>query len=208
VSEVLRLRQFAGLVEKWSVKINLVSKGDLAHIWERHVQDSLSLVPHIPAGVTRAIDLGSGAGFPGLVLAIATGIEFTLIESDTRKAVFLREAARETGAPVQVIHGRIEGAKVAPAALVTARALAPLEKLIALALPHLAENGVCLFPKGRMAEVELTAAKGFWHMAVERFESPLDSQSSILKVSQIRHVGAAEQAPAHHRRGESERRGG
>jgi 16S rRNA (guanine527-N7)-methyltransferase len=194
-----RLRRYAGLVEKWSGKINLVSKGDLAQLWDRHVQDSLSLKAHIPAGVRRAIDLGSGAGFPGLVLAIATGITFTLIESDTRKAAFLLEAARETGAPVQVINARIEAAKPEPAALITARALAPLDKLLALALPHLAESGVCLFPKGRTAEVELTAAKPFWHMEVERFLSPLDAQSCILKVSQIRHVGPSEQTPAHHR---------
>jgi 16S rRNA (guanine527-N7)-methyltransferase len=205
VSEVL-LRQFAGLVEKWSPKINLVSKGDLPLIWERHVCDSLSLVPHIPAGVTRAIDLGSGAGFPGMVLAIATGIEFTLIESDTRKAAFLMEAARATGAPVKVLNTRIELAKTEPALLVTARALAPLDKLLGLALPHLAENGTCLFPKGRTAEDELTAAKGLWHMTVERILSPLDRQASILKVNDLRHVGT-EQTPPHHRSGESERRG-
>jgi len=205
VSEVL-LRQFAGLVEKWSPKINLVSKGDLALVWERHVQDSLSLVAHIPEGVTRAIDLGSGAGFPGMVLAIATGIEFTLIESDTRKAAFLMEAARATGAPVKVLNTRIELAKTVPAPLVTARALAPLDKLLGLALPHLAENGVCLFPKGRTAEDELTVAKGLWHMTVERILSPLDRQASILKVNDLRHVGT-EQTPPHHRSGESERRG-
>ena len=205
MSEAL-LRQFAGLVEKWSPKINLVSKGDLPLIWGRHVQDSLSLVPHIPAGVTRAIDLGSGAGFPGMVLAIATGIEFTLIESDTRKAAFLMEAARATGAPVRVLNTRIELAKTVPAPLVTARALAPLDKLLGLARPHLAENGVCLFPKGRTAEEELTVAKGLWQMTVERILSPLDRQASILKVNDLRHVGT-EQTPPHHRSGESERRG-
>jgi 16S rRNA (guanine527-N7)-methyltransferase len=185
-----RLRLFAGLVEKWSAKINLVSKGDVPFIWERHVADALALVPYLP-DVTRAIDLGSGAGFPGLVLAIATGIEFTLIESDARKAAFLMEAARQTLAPVKVLTSRIEGAKVAPAGLITARALAPLDKLLGLALPHLAPGGVCLFPKGAQVENELTAAKGVWHMAVERFSSPLDAQSCILKVSQIRHVGTA-----------------
>ncbi len=203
-----RLRQFASLVEKWSPKINLISKGDLAHIWERHVQDSLSLVPHIPAGVTRAIDLGSGSGFPGIVLAIATGIEFTLIELDRRKAMFLMEAARATAASVKVLNTRIELAKTVPAPLVTARALAPLDKLLGLAQPHLAPGGVCLFPKGRTAEDELTAAKGFWQMTVERILSPLDRQASILKVSEFQYVGTVEQAPANHRRGEPERRGG
>jgi 16S rRNA (guanine527-N7)-methyltransferase len=99
------------------------------------------------------------------------------------------EAARQTGAPVKVLNCRIEGAKVEPAGLVTARALAPLDKLIGLALPHLAQGGVCLFPKGAKVEEELTGAKRVWHMAVERFPSTLDAHSCILKVSQIRHVG-------------------
>ena len=83
-----KLKDFAALVLKWSPKINLVSKSDLNHIWERHVEDSLRLLPYIPQGTPRAIDLGSGAGFPGLVLCIATGIPFDLIESDARKAAF------------------------------------------------------------------------------------------------------------------------
>ena len=191
-----RLRQFAALVAKWSPRINLVSKGDLSHIWQRHVCDSLELVAHVPAGVTRAIDLGSGAGFPGMVLAIATGIEFTLIESDTRKAAFLMEAARILAAPVKVLNTRIEAAKTQPAPLVTARALAPLDKLLGLAAPHLEINGVCLFPKGRGAEVELTAARAVWHMEVERFASRQDAEACILKVSQIRHVGTNKAAAA------------
>jgi 16S rRNA (guanine527-N7)-methyltransferase len=182
-----RLREFVRLVEKWSAKINLVSSGDLGELWERHVQDSLTLLPHIPAGVDRAIDLGSGAGFPGLVLAIATGIEFTLIESDTRKCAFLMEAARATRTSAKIVHGRIEAAKTTPAMLVTARALAPLDKLLGLAKPHLAEGGICLFPKGPGAQAELTAAKPFWHMAVEIFPGP--SQKNILKVSGLRHAG-------------------
>ncbi len=184
-----KLRQFAALVEKWSPKINLVSRGDLAVVWERHVQDCLALVPHIPARTARAIDLGSGAGFPGLVLAIATGIPFILIESDTRKAAFLLEAARATAAPVKVINSRIEVAKAEPAPLITARALAPLEKLLGLAAPFLAPNGICLFPKGPGAEIELTAAKPFWHMNIEAFAYGPAPQKTILKVSDLRHAG-------------------
>jgi 16S rRNA (guanine527-N7)-methyltransferase len=185
-----RLRQLAGLVEKWSAKINLVSKGDLPHIWERHVLDSLALVPLLPAEKKFAIDLGSGAGFPGLVLAIATGIPFTLIESDRRKAAFLVEAARVTGAPVTVICERIEVAKTVPAPLVTARALAPLDRLIGLALPHLAPGGVCLFPKGRTAAAELTQARTLWQMEVATFASAANPESSILRLENIRHAGA------------------
>jgi 16S rRNA (guanine527-N7)-methyltransferase len=203
-----RLRLFAALVEKWSPKINLVSKTDLKLIWERHVQDSLDLLPFIPAGITRAIDLGSGAGFPGMVLAIATGIEFTLIESDTRKAAFLMEAARLTGASAKIINARIEAANAPPAGLVTARALAPLDKLLGLAAPLLTEDGICLFPKGPAVEVELTAARALWHMEAERFPAPLGGQKCILKVSRIRHVGTNQAAPQDHRGCEPERRGG
>lgn len=185
-----KLRLFAALVEKWSPKINLVSKADLAHIWSRHIEDSLRLLPFLPSTATRAIDLGSGAGFPGLVLCIASGLPFDLVESDARKAAFLMEAARQTGAPAKVHNCRIEAAPVQPAALITARALAPLDKLLALAAPLLTTDGFCLFPKGRGVESELTAASPLWHMNVDRLSSPAWGESCILKVSQIRHVGS------------------
>jgi 16S rRNA (guanine527-N7)-methyltransferase len=186
-----KLRQLVGLVATWSGKINLVSKGDLPLLWDRHVADSLALAPQIPAGTAFATDLGAGAGFPGLVLAIATGIPFTLIESDARKAAFLSEAARQLAAPVRVINARIETARTEPAPLVTARALAPLDRLIGLARPHLAAGGICLFPKGRTWRDELTAAEALWHMDVTRIPSPLDGDACILKLENIRHVGAA-----------------
>ncbi len=184
-----RLRRFVALVERWSAKINLVSKHDVPHLWERHVLDSLALAPLIPEGTDHAVDLGSGAGFPGVVLAIATGVPFTLIESDARKSAFLREAARETGAPVTVLTSRIETATPPPARLVTARALAPLDRLLGLAAPHLAAEGVCLFPKGRNVEPELTAARRLWQMELARFPGH-GPDACILKVSNIRHVGA------------------
>jgi 16S rRNA (guanine527-N7)-methyltransferase len=184
-----RLHQFADLVARWSAKINLVSKHDVLLLWERHVQDSLRLVEHIPANTPFAIDLGSGAGFPGMVLAIATGLPFTLIESDKRKAAFLMDAARECAAPVKVLAVRIEDAKTPPAPLITARALAPLDKLLGLAAPHLAPDGICLFPKGKNLDSELAAATPLWHMKTERFAATGDADACILKVSQLRHVG-------------------
>lgn len=184
-----KLRQFAELVTKWSVRINLVSKHDLPHLWERHIQDSLALIPYIPAGTSSAIDLGSGAGFPGLVLAIETGIAFTLIESDSRKAAFLLDAARELQAPVKILNSRIEAAKCEPAPLITARALAPLDKLLALAVPHLAPGGVCLFPKGRSYEEELKAAETDWRMEVERCKNPFSAEACILRLGNIHHAG-------------------
>ena len=153
-----RLHAYAALLATWSARINLVSRGDIPHIWARHVQDSLRLLPLIPPCVGRAIDIGSGAGLPGLVLAIATGIPFDLVEADRRKCVFLQEAARLTAAPVTVHHCRIEACGLAPAPLVTARALAPLPQLMALAGPLLAPGGVMLFPKGPGAPAELAAS--------------------------------------------------
>ena len=184
-----RLRLLVALVERWSPKINLISRRDIPLLWQRHVEDSLALAPLIPSGTSTAIDLGSGAGFPGLVLAITTGIAFTLIESDARKAAFLLEAARLTAAPATVLNTRIEAARPDPAPLVPARALAPLVDLAGLALPHLAPGGVCLFPKGRNAAAELTAARRLWQMEVEQFPGT-GPHASILKVSNIRHVGA------------------
>ena len=128
-----RLRTFATLLLRWTQKINLISRNDQAHVWERHVLDSLRLRPFLPAGTERAIDIGSGAGLPGLVLAIATGIRFELVESDRRKAAFLTEAASVTQAPVTVHCARIESVALAPATVVTARALAPLPELLGLA---------------------------------------------------------------------------
>lgn len=183
-----KLRHLAVLVARWSARINLVSRHDLPLLWERHVEDSLALVPYVPPDTETATDLGSGAGFPGLVLALATGIPFTLIESDARKAAFLLEAARTLDAPVTVLCSRIEAARVAPATLVTARALAPLDKLLGLAVPHLAPGGVCLFPKGKHYEAELEVAARHWRWELERCKNPRDEHACILKFSRIRHA--------------------
>ncbi len=139
----------------------------------------------------RAIDLGSGAGFPGLVLAIATGVPFDLVEADQRKAAFLREAARQTGAPVRVHAVRIEAAAIAPAPLVTARALAPLPKLLALAAPLLAPGGTCLFLKGANVQAELTEAAAQWHMRVETIPSRTEPGACILRITDLSRVASA-----------------
>lgn len=185
-----KLQVFAELVQKWSPRINLVSKSDLPHLWTRHIEDSLRLLPYMPADLPRAIDLGSGGGFPGLVLCIASGVPFDLVESDARKAAFLMEAARITKAPAKIHHCRIETACLQPALLVTARALAPLQILLGLAAPLLSPGGFCLFPKGRGVTDELTAASQLWQMDTECLAAPAWGDNSILKVSQIRHVGS------------------
>ncbi|MEJ0049395.1 MAG: 16S rRNA (guanine(527)-N(7))-methyltransferase RsmG [Rhodospirillales bacterium] len=180
-----RLVGYSELLLNWNQRINLVGRSDEASLWARHIEDSLQLVPLIPPGTDRGIDLGSGAGFPGLVLAIATGIRFDLVEADHRKAAFLREAAREAGAPAKVHAVRIEGADIAPAGLVTARALAPLPELLSLAHRFVAPGGVALFPKGAAVEQELTAARAEWNMRVERFPSRTHPDGAILRLSEV-----------------------
>ena len=186
-----RLRAYAALLATWTRRINLVSNADQATIWTRHVQDSLRLLPLVPPGTPRAIDLGSGGGLPGLVLAIAMGIPFDLVESDRRKAAFLTEAARVTRAPVRVHATRIETCGLDPAPLVTARALAPLPALLALAAPLLSPGGTMLFPKGARAAEELEAARAAWSFTV-RQDGPPDGPILVLSG-----VQAAAPVPAH-----------
>jgi len=184
----VRLDAFAALLLRWNQSINLVGRCDAAALWSRHIADSLQLVPLIPRGLSHGIDLGTGGGFPGLVLAIASDIPFDLIESDHRKAAFLREAGRVTRAPVRVHAVRAEDMKVDPAAFITARALAPLPRLLALATPHLRPGGICLFLKGAAVESELTAAAAGWHMQVERISSQTAQDAWILRISDIARV--------------------
>jgi 16S rRNA (guanine527-N7)-methyltransferase len=180
-----RLDIFASLLATWTSRINLISRSDLPHLWPRHIADSLQLAAQFPPNIARAIDMGSGAGFPGLVLAVATNVNFDLIESDQRKAAFLREAARRTGAPVTVHACRIEAVRCPPAMLITARALAPLTDLLAWAHPLLIGGGSCLFPKGRTAQQEIDAARRAWTMRVQRHISRTDRSGVILRISEI-----------------------
>lgn len=182
------LDRFAALLLRWNGTMNLIAHRDERELWRRHIADSLQLVPLIPPGTRRGIDLGSGAGFPGLVVAIATGLPFDLIEADQRKAAFLREATRVTAAPVAVHAIRIEGAALRPARLVTARGLAPLPHLLTLAAPLLAPSGTGLFLKGAKVESELTAAAAQWHMQVERVPSQTSPDACILRISDIARV--------------------
>ncbi len=185
-----KLRDFAALLLRWNRRINLVATHNAEEAWHRHVLDSLQLLPLLPPGDGPLTDLGSGAGFPGLVLAAASGRETHLVESDKRKSAFLLEAARSMGlARVRVHAQRIEAATPPPAAVLTARALAPLAELLRLGYPLLAEGGIALFPKGQMAEQELTAASPLWNMRVECFPSRTDSAATILRLSEIRPRG-------------------
>ncbi|MDG6094894.1 16S rRNA (guanine(527)-N(7))-methyltransferase RsmG [Acetobacter sp. AN02] len=181
-----RLEVFAALLTKWNEKINLVSPKDMAHLWPRHIEDSLELVPLVPPG-SVVTDLGSGGGFPGLILAIAADAHVTLVESDQRKCAFLREAARVTGCRATIVPSRIESVSLPPTPIVTARALADLPLLLEWAAPLLRPDGYALFMKGRQAEDELTRAARDWHMTLSRLpgRSP---DGVILRVSNLTRV--------------------
>ncbi|WP_236037561.1 16S rRNA (guanine(527)-N(7))-methyltransferase RsmG [Belnapia arida] len=186
------MQDYLALLLRWNTRINLVAKAEARTLWARHILDSAQLAPLIPETPGPLIDLGSGAGLPGLVLALLSGRETHLVESDRRKCAFLQEAARLLGLTKLTIHPtRIEEtASLPPAAILTARALAPLPILLTHAHRILAPDGVALFPKGRTATDELTAAALHWTMRTERFQSRTDPDSTILRLSEIRPVSA------------------
>lgn len=183
-----RLECYADLLQRWTRAINLVSERDRSVIWTRHIQDSLRMLPLVPPEADRAIDLGSGGGLPALPVSIVSGLPFDLVEADQRKATFLREAARITAAPVRVHCTRIEHADLAPAPVVTARALAPLSKLLGYAAPFLRPGGTGIFPKGANAASELHDARLHWRFSCRQYAIPDHASASILVVGDVQHV--------------------
>lgn len=183
-----RLETYAALLVKWQAKINLVGPATLPDLWRRHFLDSAQLLPLLPFAAGVLVDLGSGAGFPGLVLAIMSDWRVHLVDSDQRKCAFLRQVALDTGVNIRVaIHAqRFEAVAGYKAEVVTARACAPLEALLGYALPFLGENGRCLFLKGAQAEEELTAAEANWNMQVDRRPSLTDPAGTILVIEQLK----------------------
>jgi 16S rRNA (guanine527-N7)-methyltransferase len=180
-----RLEAYADLLTRWSARINLVGRDTLADLWRRHILDSAQLYPLVPRPARNLVDLGSGAGLPGLVLAIlgVPGIE--LIEADSRKSAFLREAARVTAAEVTIRSSRIQAVPPHPADVVTARACAPLDRLLGLAEQFIAPHTLCLFPKGERFQQELTEARKRWTMRVSVEPSVSDRRGVILRLQQV-----------------------
>lgn len=187
-----RMEVFAALLEKWTAKINLVSRSSLPHLWERHIRDSIQAVRLAPDADHWA-DLGSGGGFPGLVVAILATEErpdmrTTLVESDQRKAVFLRTVAREAGARCTVLSERIEAVTPLDADILSARALADLPKLLEYAERHLAPDGTALFPKGASWKKELALAREQWRFDCEAVTSETEPDAVILKIKGVQRV--------------------
>lgn len=188
-----RLACFEALVRKWQPAVNLVARSTLGEIWQRHILDSAQLWPLLPPGTRTLVDLGSGGGFPGLVLAVLGVPEVHLVESDQRKAAFLREAARCTGVSVKVHATRIEAVAPLSAEVVTARALAPLTDLLGYARRFLGPTGTALFLKGARLEEELTAAARVWDIrSVETIESITDRSGVVVR---LRGICPADRAP-------------
>ena len=180
-----RLEAYAALLTQWSARINLIGRDTVADLWRRHILDSAQLRPYVPERARSVIDLGSGAGFPGLVLAILgiPGVE--LVEADSRRCAFLREAVRITGTNVTIRPCRIQAVPPHPAEVVTARACAPLDRLLDLAEPFLGPDSVCLFLKGERIEEELTLARKRWTMTASVEQSLSDRRGVILRLQQV-----------------------
>jgi len=182
---LVQLDAYADLLVQWSARINLVGRATIADLWRRHILDSAQLYPLIPEAAQSLIDLGSGAGLPGLVLAIlgVPGVE--LIEADSRKSAFLREAARVTGTEVTIRPYRVQALAPHPADVVTARACAPLDELLGLAERFIAPHTLCLFLKGERFGQELTKAQKRWTMRASVEPSLSDRRGVILRLQQV-----------------------
>jgi 16S rRNA (guanine527-N7)-methyltransferase len=177
-------------LRRWQGIKNLVGPATLDHVWDRHIVDSLQLLDLAPEAQTW-LDLGSGAGFPGLVLAIAgaeRGLKLHLVESNSRKCAFLRHIARLAAVPAKVHEARLETVIpgfIGQADVVSARALAALPLLLEWTEPLLKAGTTGLFPKGRDAEIELTEARKRWTFAADILPSRTDSQARILRITSI-----------------------
>jgi 16S rRNA (guanine527-N7)-methyltransferase len=180
-----RLEAYAALLVRWSARINLIGRDTVADLWRRHILDSTQLQPFVSTDARSLIDLGSGAGLPGLVLAIlgVPGVE--LVEADSRKCAFLREAARVTEAQVTIRGCRIQAVPPHSVNVVTARALAPLDRLLGLAEPFLAPTSECLLLKGERVEDELTLARRHWTMTASLQQSRSDPRGVVLRLQQV-----------------------
>lgn len=172
---------------KWTKKINLVSKNTIDDSWQRHIIDSAQLVLQIPQGAKKLVDIGSGGGLPGLVIAIICqethpDMSITLIEIDKRKVVFLKEMNRKFSLGLNICNQRIEDAVKQNADVLTARALSSLNNLMEYAFRHTNDNAVCIFPKGKQSDEEIINAQKYWSFSLQNIPSITHQEGSILLV--------------------------
>ncbi|WP_375259746.1 16S rRNA (guanine(527)-N(7))-methyltransferase RsmG [Citreimonas sp.] len=188
-----RLTIFADLLAKWNPKINLVARGTMDQVWTRHIADSAQVFDLAPRNARSWADLGSGGGFPGLVVAILAAeesphVKVTLVESDGRKAVFLRTVLRETGVDAKVETARIERLDPLNADVISARALAPLKDLLGYVDRHAAPNAIAVLPKGASWQKEVDIATKSWTFTHQIHRSETDPSAVILTVGDLSHV--------------------
>jgi len=190
-----RLDKYKSTLIQWQKKVNLVSPKSLNDLWRRHMLDSAQLFPYLETVKMPIYDLGSGAGFPGLVLAIMGIKNIHLVESDNRKCTFLREVNALTKADVTIHNVRIEKLGAVVPGLVIGRGLSALDSLLAYADPILSKDGFCLFLKGQKTEQELTVAHKNWMMRTEQFKSLTDPTGVILKIDNVSRKNDCESRP-------------
>jgi 16S rRNA (guanine527-N7)-methyltransferase len=187
-----RLNILCEMVERWNPSINLIAPSSLPQLWQRHIRDSAQVVALIPPGARLWVDIGSGGGFPGLVVAaclpeVFPACRVVLIESDQRKCVFLRQAARSMGLSITVIAQRIEEAPPQAADVVSARALAPLPRLLPLTQRHLAPHGIAILLKGQSLADELDiAGQNGWKFQADHHKSKTDPDGTIIVMRNLK----------------------
>jgi len=187
-----RLETLVAVALAWQERINLIAPSTIQDIWKRHVLDSVQILPLLPKNTVKIADLGSGGGFPGLVLAATQQAEVHMFEANGKKVAFLQEALRQMGVQAKVRRERLTQ-HIAPPLMpevqvVTARAFAPLDELLGYAAPFMAKGATGLFHKGQDIDTELTQAAKAWTITAQKHSSLTDSQSVILEVKEISHV--------------------
>jgi 16S rRNA (guanine527-N7)-methyltransferase len=184
---LLKLEEYVSLLLKWNAKINLIGPASQGNIWSRHIEDSLQLVPLIPEAATSLVDLGSGGGLPGLVIAIVRPhLQVTLVEQDQRKAAFLKEAKSLLGLShvvveakdIRLLNGRFD--------VITARALSSLSNLLAMVAPLIHEDSACIFPKGASSATELEEAERQWTFDCQKKSSKTNAESMIITITKLK----------------------
>ena len=182
--------EYKTLLSKWNEKINLVSKNTLVDIWERHFLDSGQIIKHVEASGKRWVDVGSGAGFPGLVVALLLrdrkiDCDLVLVEKNAKKVYFLKEVIRKLNLSVEVVNDNIDTLEPLNADILTARAFSELNNLIEIAFRHRKREGICLFLKGENYRFELDKTLNYWFFDYDILDSLSNSSGKIIRVKKI-----------------------
>ena len=188
-----KLKTYECLLKEWQTKFNLVSNSTLENAWERHFLDSVQLFKLIPQTAKTLMDFGSGAGFPGMVIAIMANaktpyLKVSLVESTTKKTLYLNEVKKQVGVEVEIINERIEKIKPHIVDVITSRAMTSLDALLQYALPFCGKKTVCIFPKGKKYAEELQEAQKKWSFSCQIVDSEQSDEGKILVITDLRPI--------------------